>query len=717
MHRRKEEQDEAKVEAQDAVAAARRASLQSLHEMGHERRRRASQMSQAAAAAAAGPSLADLADAKLAAQQLHHDDDEDEVLEAEAIEDEESKAPEEDEERAALRIEAAVRGYEARQHFKAHQRARADGAVTIEAAVRGYEARKHLREAKAARGAGAVKIESAVRGWEARKHLRDARAAEAEAAAAAEAERKAAAPPARGKHPWETYQIASNSFSKKGHHRHTSFSKGVAAHTHAGHDAGEPGVRPSMAVRSAAKIQQMFRARKQLVDAGVLEGVELFRACNLSRARLTQIARRLKLHEYRAGDVVCEEGEPGDSMFFVSSGTVGASVGGRHAADIGVHQYFGEKALAQQGGVRAATCTAKTDCVLFELTRATFTALFRGAQRNSLVAAGDKMLERAGQYAAPGAAGMHAAAQLSSLAMFAGQERRVSAAHHAQAQLRWGKAAGLGSELAFTHLAGDAAALTKAEKIAAEKAALQRHHTEEQARLGGVYGTTKKQLAAQRSYHRMVGGYRSVHGDGHRNRGSVVMRDSARRDKVNSKQKAARARRASKPAKRAKPKSPPPKKRNSPPPKMDPKIVAAAKVAVEFDRKKDYEHAIEKYEIVCQLLKDTGDERFQVNIDQYQRRVAGLRAALDRAHPSRRKEGHTSTRKARAGGGDGATYEWLERVDPKSGRTYYVNPKTSETRWTKPTVHKAEERYQRKHEVGKSKSKDKRAQHKVKIFA
>ena len=101
------------------------------------------------------------------------------------------------------------------------------------------------------------------------------------------------------------------------------------------------------------------------------QGVALFRACNLSRARLTQIARRLKLHEYRAGDVICEEGEPGESMFFVSDGTVSATVGGRHAADIGAHEYFGERALTQKGGVRAATCVAETDCVLFELTRGT----------------------------------------------------------------------------------------------------------------------------------------------------------------------------------------------------------------------------------------------------------------------------------------------------------------------------------------------------------
>ena len=48
----------------------------------------------------------------------------------------------------------------------------------------------------------------------------------------------------------------------------------------------------------------------------------------------------------------------------------------------------------------------------------------------------------------------------------------------------------------------------------------------------------------------------------------------------------------------------------------------------------------------------------------------------------KRRRGRTAELAGKGGGGD----DWLERKDPKSGKTYYYNPKTSQTSWTKPTA-------------------------------
>jgi hypothetical protein len=37
-----------------------------------------------------------------------------------------------------------------------------------------------------------------------------------------------------------------------------------------------------------------------------------------------------------------------------------------------------------------------------------------------------------------------------------------------------------------------------------------------------------------------------------------------------------------------------------------------------------------------------------------------------------------------------STADWIEKTDPKSGKAYYVNTKTKETSWTKPGVLKSE---------------------------
>lgn len=71
--------------------------------------------------------------------------------------------------------------------------------------------------------------------------------------------------------------------------------------------------------------------------------------------------------KYVAGEVIFEEGRPGDRMFGIIEGSVDLVVDGKVVETIEHGDIFGEGALVQPQGTRASTAVAKTDCVLAEL--------------------------------------------------------------------------------------------------------------------------------------------------------------------------------------------------------------------------------------------------------------------------------------------------------------------------------------------------------------
>src|SRR6185436_5210048 len=76
---------------------------------------------------------------------------------------------------------------------------------------------------------------------------------------------------------------------------------------------------------------------------------------------------------FRAGEVVCRMGEPGDSMYLVADGTVSIYLAGEGSArvplrEVTVGQYFGDLSLFDDKP-RSATAEARTDCELLELER------------------------------------------------------------------------------------------------------------------------------------------------------------------------------------------------------------------------------------------------------------------------------------------------------------------------------------------------------------
>lgn len=101
----------------------------------------------------------------------------------------------------------------------------------------------------------------------------------------------------------------------------------------------------------------------------LLRGVEML--ARLPEPILERLARALVPVEVTAGHVVVHQGDPGDRVYVVESGTVQVTKDGRHIADLGPGEVFGEIALLRDVP-RTATVTAITDAVLQSLERDEF---------------------------------------------------------------------------------------------------------------------------------------------------------------------------------------------------------------------------------------------------------------------------------------------------------------------------------------------------------
>jgi CRP-like cAMP-binding protein len=94
---------------------------------------------------------------------------------------------------------------------------------------------------------------------------------------------------------------------------------------------------------------------------------------------LVEVIRGLRLRHFEAGEIVVTEGEPGASLFVLTTGTLRAYV--RNAAgrnvkvrDLSEGDFFGEVSLLRGTG-RTATLTAATWAELLEIDRDTLNAI------------------------------------------------------------------------------------------------------------------------------------------------------------------------------------------------------------------------------------------------------------------------------------------------------------------------------------------------------
>ncbi|MCK6576854.1 MAG: cyclic nucleotide-binding domain-containing protein [Anaerolineae bacterium] len=82
-----------------------------------------------------------------------------------------------------------------------------------------------------------------------------------------------------------------------------------------------------------------------------------------------------KTVSYKAGETIFKEGDGGDVMYVVVSGTVDIFLRGRHMIKLDEGEIFGEMALIEQDHLRSATAVTETDVVLANLNRERFTFL------------------------------------------------------------------------------------------------------------------------------------------------------------------------------------------------------------------------------------------------------------------------------------------------------------------------------------------------------
>lgn len=98
----------------------------------------------------------------------------------------------------------------------------------------------------------------------------------------------------------------------------------------------------------------------------------------LSRTELGIVAGLLHTREYLAGEVIFDEGELGQAMYFVLEGQVAICRQGRpedgHLATLGAGEFFGELGLLEDA-VRTAQVRATLDCKTAVLFREDFHGL------------------------------------------------------------------------------------------------------------------------------------------------------------------------------------------------------------------------------------------------------------------------------------------------------------------------------------------------------
>jgi cAMP-dependent protein kinase regulator len=120
---------------------------------------------------------------------------------------------------------------------------------------------------------------------------------------------------------------------------------------------------------------------------------------DFSREELLEVIRGIELRSYEAGAILVTEGEPGDSLFVLTHGTVRAFVRTEAGRNVEVRrmeegEFFGEISLLS-GKPRTATITAATACELLELDRRTLDDICRRHPRVRAVV-GEFYAQRAG---------------------------------------------------------------------------------------------------------------------------------------------------------------------------------------------------------------------------------------------------------------------------------------------------------------------------------
>jgi CRP-like cAMP-binding protein len=115
------------------------------------------------------------------------------------------------------------------------------------------------------------------------------------------------------------------------------------------------------------------RLRKLNIAAGGSGGLDVSKASDST----SRVLLAMKGHTaYPPGATIFKEGDKGDRMYFVQSGTVELRVGGKPVMTAEAGTFFGEMALIEEAP-RSASAHAATECHLMPVDRARFEYLVR----------------------------------------------------------------------------------------------------------------------------------------------------------------------------------------------------------------------------------------------------------------------------------------------------------------------------------------------------
>jgi diguanylate cyclase (GGDEF)-like protein len=105
----------------------------------------------------------------------------------------------------------------------------------------------------------------------------------------------------------------------------------------------------------------------------------------LPAADRAEVAGRMKTRSCRRGEILFREGDPGDELFVILSGSVTVTVKPNEGGEITLSEltagtFLGEMSIVEQAP-RSATCRASTDCELLTLHAGDFLDLIRSRPR------------------------------------------------------------------------------------------------------------------------------------------------------------------------------------------------------------------------------------------------------------------------------------------------------------------------------------------------
>lgn len=121
-------------------------------------------------------------------------------------------------------------------------------------------------------------------------------------------------------------------------------------------------------------------ARRERPEILALEQIDFLDG--VAAEELAQLRQVLKFCEFKAGDIICREGDPGDKMWLLVKGSVSVRLhvnnrrGGRRIASLGRGTVVGEMALIE-GARRSASIIADEDIACYQLSDSDFNTLLR----------------------------------------------------------------------------------------------------------------------------------------------------------------------------------------------------------------------------------------------------------------------------------------------------------------------------------------------------